>query len=157
MNKYGVENFEFSILEQTDTPNEREQFYIQHFNTYHNGYNETLGGDGGVYLELPEQEICDYYINNHTLEDTAKQFSYDFLTIKKVLQKNNIELRTLSETMQLVESYAVAKIDPKTQEILEIYPTLRAAEIANGNTRHITDVVNGKRKTCKGYIWKKVT
>ena len=59
--------------------------------------------------------------------------------------------------MQLVESYAVAKIDPKTQEILEIYPTLRAAEIANGNTRHITDVVNGKRKTCKGYIWKKVT
>lgn len=156
INKYGVQNFQFIILEQTNNPNEREQYYIQLFDTYHNGYNETLGGDGCSYLELPEQKICDYYLNNHTLEETVTQFQHDPLTIKKILQKNNIQLRTQSDTMQLSLSYSVAKIHPQTNEIIEVYPSIKVAELANGNTRHITDVVNGKRKTCKGYKWIKI-
>ena len=54
----------------------------------------------------------------------------------------------------LKKSYAVAKIDPKTDEIVQIYPSIQAAEADNGNTRHIADVVHGRRKTCKGFKWK---
>ena len=155
INKYGTENFSFEILEETDSPNEREQYYIKYYDTYHNGYNETLGGDGASYLELPEQEICKYYLS-HSLSDTIKQFSHDKETIKKILYKNNIPLREGTDRMVLATSYAVAKIDINTKEILEIYPSLHAAELANGNSHHISDVIKGRRKTCKGFYWKKI-
>ena len=52
-NKYGEENFEFSILEECENKkeilNEREIYWIAFYNTFLNrfkGYNETPGGDG---------------------------------------------------------------------------------------------------------------
>jgi hypothetical protein len=48
----------------------------------------------------------------------------------------------------------VVKIDAKTNEILAVYCSTAEAERENGNTNHIADVCNGKRKTCKGYKWK---
>jgi len=44
----------------------------------------------------------------------------------------------------------VAKLDPKTNEIIAIYSSIQEAENANGNTRHISQVCNGKRKICNG-------
>ena len=40
-NKHGVENFEFSILEECRIDNliEREQYYINMYNSYNEGYN----------------------------------------------------------------------------------------------------------------------
>jgi group I intron endonuclease len=43
--------FEWMILETVDTLdniNEREKFWIAKLDTYHNGYNMTPGGDGGL-------------------------------------------------------------------------------------------------------------
>lgn len=45
--KYGLNNFKFEILEKTNNCFEREKYWIQYYNTYYNGYNETLGGDSG--------------------------------------------------------------------------------------------------------------
>lgn len=58
--KYGKENF---IIEQLDTAqtieelNKKEIYWIDYYNSCKNGYNETLGGDGGnTYKEKsPEQ------------------------------------------------------------------------------------------------------
>lgn len=36
---------------------EREKYYIKKFNTYKQGYNATLGGEGGVTHTLPKEEI----------------------------------------------------------------------------------------------------
>lgn len=49
LKKYGVDAFNFTILEECEESklNEREEYYISHFDTYNNGYNMTLGGDGG--------------------------------------------------------------------------------------------------------------
>lgn len=46
--KYGVENFKYSVVEYCDISmlNEREIFWIEHYNSFHNGYNLTLGGSG---------------------------------------------------------------------------------------------------------------
>lgn len=48
MNKYGIKNF---IVEEIgnysdEQLNEKEIEYIKFFDTYYNGYNATLGGDG---------------------------------------------------------------------------------------------------------------
>lgn len=49
--KYGWDNMKFKIIEQNDQwtsneLNEREKYWIQHYNTVSTGYNVTSGGDG---------------------------------------------------------------------------------------------------------------
>lgn len=53
--KYGIENFQFTILEECDVQqlDEREVYWIYYYDTYHNGYNQTLGGQQGLLLEEP--------------------------------------------------------------------------------------------------------
>ena len=48
--KYGLKNFSFEILEECsqDLLNEKEKFYISKYNTFYNGYNQTLGGDNAI-------------------------------------------------------------------------------------------------------------
>ena len=47
-NKYKECSFEFSIVEEcpVEKLNEREMFWVAHYDSYHNGYNMTFGGDG---------------------------------------------------------------------------------------------------------------
>jgi group I intron endonuclease len=46
--KYGWDNFIYGIIDYYDAEllNEQEVFYIGEYDTYHNGYNSTLGGEG---------------------------------------------------------------------------------------------------------------
>lgn len=77
--KYGIQNFSFKIIELLEENynkicNEREKYWIQHFNSYQNGYNETIGGDGGItvksprktYGKLTEEEVI--YLRKRYLE-----------------------------------------------------------------------------------------
>ena len=47
--KYGIENFSFSIVKQCNKEDldKEEIYWIGYYNTYQNGYNVTIGGDGG--------------------------------------------------------------------------------------------------------------
>jgi len=49
MEKYGVENFTFEILETCarDKLNERERYYIDLYKTQEWGWNQTKGGSAG--------------------------------------------------------------------------------------------------------------
>lgn len=46
--KYGIENFTFSVIEECKPKErfEREKYWIEYYNTYKDGYNETKGGEG---------------------------------------------------------------------------------------------------------------
>jgi group I intron endonuclease len=47
--KYGIDDFQWEILCECDTKeelDEMEYHYIMQYDTYHNGYNSTWGGDG---------------------------------------------------------------------------------------------------------------
>lgn len=52
-NKYGENNFTFEIIEECpiDKLNEREIYWIQYYDSFKNGYNNTLGGEGQRLLE----------------------------------------------------------------------------------------------------------
>ena len=56
--KYGIDNFDFSILEEcsVDKLDEREIYWISELDTYNNGYNMTIGGKGhNLYLDPKER------------------------------------------------------------------------------------------------------
>lgn len=63
--KYGIDNFEVIILEQ-DIPDElieeREIYWIDFYQTYYNGYNQTKGGLGGHHYEKFSEEQIDSII-----------------------------------------------------------------------------------------------
>lgn len=46
INKYGIDNFEFEILEECSENelDEKEAYWIEKYNTYYEGYNRTPGG-----------------------------------------------------------------------------------------------------------------
>jgi len=55
--KYGVENFEISLIEECDVSNiyEIEKKYIVEYDSYENGMNSTFGGEGCLgYIHSPE-------------------------------------------------------------------------------------------------------
>lgn len=57
--KYGLENFEFEILEECNPKDlsEKEKYYIEKYNTYKNGYNSTSGGEDNQYDSHPRHKL----------------------------------------------------------------------------------------------------
>lgn len=49
MREFGIENFSFEVIEECNSEdlNQREIYWIDYYNSYNEGYNMTLGGDGG--------------------------------------------------------------------------------------------------------------
>ena len=55
--KYGVENFSFEIIEECLLDiDEKEKYWINFYNSYKNGYNATIGGEGGVTVLSPREK-----------------------------------------------------------------------------------------------------
>ena len=147
MRKYGVENFSIELVEETDNLEEREKYWIEYYGSFKDGYNATIGGDGRPYLD--HDLIIKTYQEIGNVVQVAKILHISKDWIYKVLHSYGIDSSICKTGWK-----AVAKVDIKTNEVIEVYPSVQEAERANGNTRHIAEVCKGKRKTCKGYKWK---
>lgn len=152
MRKYGTEHFHIELIEETDNPEEREQYWIKFYNSYKDGYNATMGGDSKKYIDY--DEIIRVYQEVQNVSKTAEITGHDRKWIGQILKAMNIKILSSAEVTKKQQRKPVAKLDPKTNEIIAIYSSVQEAENANGNTRHISQVCNGKRKTCNGYKWK---
>ena len=90
--KYGIENFDFSIIEECSTQelNSREEYWINYYDSYYNGYNETVGGDGssGNSIKLSKDsilQIIDLLLNSDlTQREIAKRFDVTDETISEI-------------------------------------------------------------------------
>jgi group I intron endonuclease len=157
-NKYGIENFSFEILEQSEMPEEREVFYIQQFNSYvgfnkSNGYNATLGGDGKKYID--DLLVVEKYIQEeeNSIKKIAKELKIDVGSISTILKKYKVKIRD----PKLYTSLKVLQIDKKTRQVLNEFESLSDAALYLKDERkrqHITEVCQGRRKSAYGYIWK---
>lgn len=91
-NKYGLENFDFSIIElcSVNELNEKEIYYIKKYNSYYKGYNQTTGGSGNsnFSLKLSNEDVEIIYdlLLNTTIpqKDIALQFSVGEDTISEI-------------------------------------------------------------------------
>lgn len=72
--RYGIENFDFEVIEVFEKEDrvlmgEREQYWIEHYNSYKNGYNETIGGDiRQGRSKLTKQDVIDIRTRYANLE-----------------------------------------------------------------------------------------
>ena len=83
MRKYGVVNFHIELIEETNNPEERETYWINKLDTYNNGYNATLGGDGKKYIDY--DLILSTFKTLNSVKDTAKELNICVQTVSKVL------------------------------------------------------------------------
>ena len=156
--KYGMDNFEWSILEECDDSmlNDREVFWIDFYKTYQNGYNETSGGEN--------TENLDKWRKNH--QEEFKQHCLKNLQKAQQYHKEHKEEHLLQ--LASVREKGLDKIKRKVLcvELNKIFNSLADAErwsesVNNPNNRkaahqHISKVCTGKRKTCGGYHWQYV-
>lgn len=88
--KYGFENFTLEILEECPVSNlnEREIFYIAKYNTFKDGYNLTIGGDGNrrLLLDNSYDEIKELYLSGFSSNKIATLYNVDKASIIKILR-----------------------------------------------------------------------
>lgn len=96
--KYGKSNFTVEVIEEIDFANlnDRERYWIKYYNSYNNGYNSTKGGQDGIKLfkNLDTESIVREYKSGKSLREIGRLFNVDKQTIKDLLVRNNINLRT---------------------------------------------------------------
>lgn len=167
MNKHGVEHFNFEVIEETDNTVEREQFWINELRTYIgfkdcNGYNATLGGDGKSYLNLDEDEVIRYHMEEacYLTDRTARHFDVDNKTIRNILKKRNITTlsRASSRRMQNYIDYGgVFQISVTSKNIINIFESAYDAYeyIDKKTTDNISRACRAKNNShyAYGYLW----
>lgn len=59
MQKYGLHNFRFEVLEECpiEELSEKEKYYIKLYDTFHHGYNSTAGGEDNKYDSHPSHKL----------------------------------------------------------------------------------------------------
>ena len=98
IHKYGIDNFSIEILEECDIKdlNSREIFYIAKYDTFKNGYNLTIGGDGNrrLLLDSSYDEIRELYLSGFSSNKIAELYKVDKASIVKILKSLDVKIRS---------------------------------------------------------------
>ena len=169
MNKYGIENFTIQKIEYCENCEEQEKFWIDYYDTYHNGYNATLGGDGTVYFDHTDQEVIDKFNELGTVVATANYFNCDVKTISTRLRNNNISITPggkIDNPNRSWQSNIVYQFDLQGNYIQSFKSMSEAAKwiinngYSNGQIKHIVSNISKNirkvenRKQAYKFIWK---
>ena len=154
--KYGIEHFHIEEIEQcsSEDSSNREIYWIEYYGTFKNGYNATIGGDGKPY--------CDYdlvyalYNEGLSMKQISEKLGYDFSTCRYILESFGLTKEERLKHGIATTQKPIVQLDKDTEEVLNIFPSLRAAceYLGKDSSGHIPDVCRGKRKTAYGYKWK---
>lgn len=161
MNKYGIENFFIEQLEECSTKeaSNREMFWIKHFQSYSNGYNATLGGDG---KELFSHEQIAYLLEKNPFPiEIAKLVGCSPDTVYIVAKEYGIKIKNKShfDNTKKIAAYTkdgsfVKDFDSVSLASKWCVENNYCATLNSGVRSHIADVANGKRKSAYGFLWK---
>lgn len=91
MYKYGLDNFNFEILEECSKEQllEREEYWINECKTYEFGYNKTHGGSWGIPSKLNDQDIETITILLYTTSLDNKEIASKFCVSENIISGIN--------------------------------------------------------------------
>lgn len=165
MNKYGNQYFHIELVEECDLKelSKKEIYWIGYYNSYKNGYNATLGGDGKI---LYDYELIIYlYKSGMTGKEIAKQLECTVDTVHNALISAGLNP---NDNMIKLFGKQVGMYDKKTDELLKVFNNqMDAGRWLKENSKtedkkvsrvsgKIGEVCSGKRKTAYGYKWKRI-
>ena len=143
--KYGKSNFTVEVIEEIASANlnDRERYWIKYYNSYNNGYNSTKGGQDGCkpFKDLDVESIIKEYNTGKSLRTLGTIFKVDKQTIKDLLIRHNVELRT-------TRTYKLSQKD--RDKVLEDFASgLSRKEIMikwNISKSYLSQLINGYRR-----------
>ena len=143
--KYGKDNFTFEVIEEVPKQqlNEREEYWIKYYNSYTDGYNSTKGGQKGnkPFKNIDNKAIIEQYQQGKSLRTIGKIFNIDKATVKSILIRNNIKLRT-------TRTYKLSQED-RANIILDIKQGLSRNTIVskwNISKSYLSQLINSQRR-----------
>lgn len=161
MRKYGIEHFRIELIEETNSPEEREVYWIERKKSFKYGYNATLGGDGKRYIDY--DLVISVYKELGSVTDTANFLKISKDSVSHILHEKNIEV--ISSQTIVIERYGkIINMYDLDGKFLRTFPSVSAAAkymVINQLTncklttikQHISEVCQGKRKTAAKYKW----
>ena len=161
--KYGIKNFYPEVIEECleKDLDEKEKYWIKYYDSYNNGYNSTLGGEGTRLYS--HNKILEKLKNNPSLCEVAKEMGCCVDTVRKVARKYSIKTLDGEIILQQHLGQKVGQFDKNTNKLLNTFTTVREAarwcfnnnySTDKGcNGTHINQVCKGKRKTAYGFKW----
>lgn len=146
------------------TANNLEIKYIKKYNTYNDGYNSTLGGEGTQKYDANfKNKIIKMYQKGKTQVQISEELGCSVKTIYRFFKKEGIQTRKEKSPHAKVNSNstAVECFDIETgKTVYSFRSKYMAAKFFSTNEpskNHINDCIMGKRKTCFGYGWRLLT
>ena len=164
MKKHGADKFYVELLEVVEYSNinelnEREVYWIAKLDTYHNGYNATMGGDGSTLYD--SEAFIDDFNDGMLVYEIAAKYGCDDGTVAMHLTAAGIDTRA-NDTAR--KSVAVLQYT-KDGKYLRTHQSISAAaryiideedldRPEKGVANNIRESANGKRKNACGYAWR---
>lgn len=142
MAKYGIENFRFEIVELCDEKDldDREIYWIDYYNSYLQGYNETLGGNAVRIKPEYVDIIIDLLLNtDKTYEEICALTNVSKTTVGRINMGNNYFSPNLDYPLRKTER-PVLQYD-MCGTLLHEYASATEASVKTGiSRRDICDV-----------------
>jgi len=155
--KYGSHNFNIRVIEediQLDKLSEREQYWIEEFDTFNNGYNLTTGGETSKTIhEDVKEKISDTMLGVSKSENHTNKVK-ETLTEKSVVEPWGALLpENRGDGIHLRRK--VRATDVKTKEVKEWESLTQAMESLGRPKNHMAGVIRAIKKgyMCYGYTW----
>ena len=151
MLKYGEKNFSFELIEECENSllSEREQYWIQKYNTYKNGYNSTIGGEGAPKYNYAL--FFEEWEKGATLEEISFKYSADRHTVSNGLHTfgvNSLDLKSRAMGKR-VQQYTLDGI-----LIAEFDSASAAAKTFDASPSNIINCCQHLHTSAYNYLWK---
>lgn len=183
--KYGIDNFKEEIIFKVEAEDRAvlnaalsnaEKSYIKQYDSYRNGYNSTIGGEGTNgfhWLESSKKKISEsmkkffksakgkaqikhtiFCNKNREISKETRERIGRGNKGKRMPEEAKIKIRNY----QLVNAYSkyipVLQYDLDNSLLNRFNSITDAAKSINKDTSHIVSCCKGRRKTAYGFIWK---
>lgn len=155
--KYGIENFNYEILENNlskEKAKEKEQYYIQLYDATNPdiGYNLTKGGDGNQKYDY--EYIYKLYLEGKTVGEIKQTLNCSESPIQASLEMHNVPGKERIQRSAGKYHTVIIYQYSKDKKLINSFNSIAEAERITG-IAHANIVANckGRRKSAGGFIW----
>ena len=155
--KYGFNFFTVEILENNLSFNqacEKEKYYINLYDSFNNGYNSTLGGDGHKISNY--DWIIQLWNEGKSIQDIHEITGYGERAIQNALNLISTGTERIKRQAGKYLQKPVYQYTVDGQFVAEYTSIAEAARILNINSQNITGVIHGRRPLAGGYQWSNI-